>query len=287
MRKGRVTSIEDSLASDLSRAREQSGIGAIKFVTLGKRMNLIEVPKRHGSNGSIPSHISELPLMAIHLTVYRKSLLNRCLDRFILSMDTWSCAVECVAQLDAIISLAITSESPDMCRPCVVASDEPFIDVKQLRHGCIDLLDEEFIPNDVCLGAGARARAALLTGPNMGGKSTLLRQVCVAMMMAQVGCYLPAMSARLSPADRIFSRIGANDNIIGVYARGGERRRTHKTTRAQHTRWHTTTRASPHYHACHSHRHQPRMCGQVDSPHSWWSCWRRQMCCLMQPSIPW
>lgn len=54
----------------------------------------------------------------------------------------------------------------------------------------------------------------LLTGPNMGGKSTILRQTCIAVIMAQMGCYVPAKSARLSPVDRIFTRIGANDNIM-------------------------------------------------------------------------
>lgn len=94
----------------------------------------------------------------------------------------------------------------------------------ELRHPCIttDRL-ASFIPNDVRLGmvgeqqeGGNKAdeRIVLLTGPNMGGKSTLLRQTCLAIIMAQVGCYVPARSCVLSPVDRIFTRLGANDNII-------------------------------------------------------------------------
>jgi DNA mismatch repair protein MSH6 len=71
----------------------------------------------------------------------------------------------------------------------------------------------QFIPNDLMLGDDGHSMI-LLTGPNMGGKSTLLRQTCVAVIMAQLGCYIPAKKLRLTPFDRIFTRIGANDNIM-------------------------------------------------------------------------
>jgi len=83
-----------------------------------------------------------------------------------------------------------------------------------MRHPCIsNLHSTEFIPNDTFLG-GEYPRIILLTGPNMGGKSTLLRQNCIAVIMAQVGCYVPAESFRLTATDRIFTRIGANDYIM-------------------------------------------------------------------------
>ncbi|CAG8856861.1 22827_t:CDS:2, partial [Gigaspora margarita] len=71
----------------------------------------------------------------------------------------------------------------------------------------------DFIPNDTFLG-GDQPNMILLTGPNMGGKSTLLRQNCVAIIMAQLGCYVPAKHCRMTPFDRIYTRIGANDNIL-------------------------------------------------------------------------
>lgn len=72
----------------------------------------------------------------------------------------------------------------------------------------------DFIPNDTTLGGDDDATMILLTGPNMGGKSTLLRQTCIAVIMSQIGSYVPAEKCRLTPVDRIFTRIGANDNIL-------------------------------------------------------------------------
>ena len=71
-----------------------------------------------------------------------------------------------------------------------------------------------FIPNDTTIGGEDIPNMILLTGPNMGGKSTLLRQTCLAVIMAQLGCYVTAKSCVLSAFDRIFTRIGANDNIL-------------------------------------------------------------------------
>jgi DNA mismatch repair protein MSH6 len=74
-------------------------------------------------------------------------------------------------------------------------------------------VSSDYIPNDTMLG-GSDAQLILLTGPNMGGKSTLLRQTCIAIIMAQLGCWVPAQECVLTPFDRIFTRIGANDNIL-------------------------------------------------------------------------
>ncbi|ORY49140.1 hypothetical protein BCR33DRAFT_753229 [Rhizoclosmatium globosum] len=88
-------------------------------------------------------------------------------------------------------------------------------DEHYLRHPCIHTESgKEFIPNDTVLGGEGGSTMILLTGPNMGGKSTLLRQTCIAVIMAQLGCYVPAATCRLTPFERIFTRIGAHDNIL-------------------------------------------------------------------------
>jgi DNA mismatch repair protein MSH6 len=125
-----------------------------------------------------------------------------------------------LAELDCLLSLARCSAglSEPKCRPVFVEpahQHEPgVLEMEDLRHPCIPPEREaSFIPNTVNLGS-AEGRMIILTGPNMGGKSTLLRQTCLATVMAQIGCWVPAASCRLSPVDRIFTRLGANDNIL-------------------------------------------------------------------------
>lgn len=89
--------------------------------------------------------------------------------------------------------------------------------MEEARHPCISKEKESsFIPNDIVLGDPYtdQSKVTILTGPNMGGKSTLLRQTCLNVIMAQIGCFVPAKSCTLSPVDRIFTRLGANDNIF-------------------------------------------------------------------------
>lgn len=116
-----------------------------------------------------------------------------------------------VAELDCLMSLAKASADLDepKCRPEFVEADQAFVDFEQLRHPSM-CLRADFIANDVQLG-GVQPRTILLTGPNMAGKSTLLRMSALGVIMAQLGCYVPASKARLAPIDRIQTRMGAYD----------------------------------------------------------------------------
>lgn len=128
-----------------------------------------------------------------------------------------------IAELDVLINLAIASdyyEGPT-CRPSFVGTlctnEAPYIYAKSLGHPVLrsDTLGKSaFVPNDITIGGPDQASFILLTGPNMGGKSTLLRQVCLAVILAQVGADVPSESFELSPVDRIFVRMGARDNIM-------------------------------------------------------------------------
>ena len=119
-----------------------------------------------------------------------------------------------VAELDCLVSLAMASHNLDTpkCRPEFIDSPQAFIDFQDLRHPSM-CLRSDFIPNDVQLG-GDQARMTLLTGPNMAGKSTLLRMTAAGIIMAQMGCYVPASRARLSSVDRIQTRMGAYDSQL-------------------------------------------------------------------------
>lgn len=121
-----------------------------------------------------------------------------------------------IAELDCLISLAIASHNLDepKCRPTFVEADHAFVDFEELRHPSM-CLRSDFIANDVKLGGPPdepQPRTVLLTGPNMAGKSTLLRMTAAGIIMAQMGCFVPAAKARLAPIDKIQTRMGAYDS---------------------------------------------------------------------------
>lgn len=113
--------------------------------------------------------------------------------------------------LDALVSLALTARGAGWTRPAL--DDEPILEVEAGRHPVVEALrrSEPFVPNDASLGPAARL--VVLTGPNMGGKSTYLRQNALIVLLAHVGSFVPAASARVGLCDRIFTRVGASDSL--------------------------------------------------------------------------
>ena len=137
--------------------------------------------------------------------------MRRLFKQFDESRDRWSCAVKCVATLDALLSLAKASREPGYCRAVLLEGDGPAS--LQIEAGAHPCLGGDVVPNDMAVG-GAAPHLLLLSGPNMGGKSTLLRQACVAAILAQVGCFVKAKRCTLHPVDRVFTRLGASDKIL-------------------------------------------------------------------------
>ena len=117
-----------------------------------------------------------------------------------------------LATLDVLCSLGETARLFHYCRPKLDESLRLFL--KDARHPVLDqnLADEKFVPNDTDLD-GEKLRLALITGPNMAGKSTYIRQVALIVLMAQIGSFVPAASAEIGLVDRIFTRVGANDDL--------------------------------------------------------------------------
>ena len=118
-----------------------------------------------------------------------------------------------IAHLDCLLSFAKVSESNRYVRP--VIDDSDVIDIKQGRHPVIETqlpIGEKYVPNDVELDTG-KDQIMMITGPNMAGKSALLRQTALIVLLAQMGCFVPAESARVGLVDKIFTRVGASDNI--------------------------------------------------------------------------
>ena len=118
-----------------------------------------------------------------------------------------------IAHLDCLLSAAKTAEENHYVRPVIDASD--VIEIKQGRHPVIETqlpLGEHYVPNDIYLDS-EHQQIIIITGPNMAGKSALLRQTALIVLLAQIGCFVPAESAKIGLVDKIFTRVGASDNI--------------------------------------------------------------------------
>ena len=121
-------------------------------------------------------------------------------------------AASLIAQLDTLCALAETAAQHNYCRPTV--DESGMIQIHDGRHPVVEKMrgDAFFVPNDTHMGA-KDDRVSIITGPNMAGKSTYMRQVALIVLMAQIGSFVPAQSAHIGVVDRIFTRIGASDDL--------------------------------------------------------------------------
>ena len=139
-----------------------------------------------------------------------KLLYDELLDRLQEFLEPLQSCAEALAALDVIANFAECANSLDYQQPELGA--EPGICIREGRHPVLErVLDEPFVPNDLVLDE--QQRMLIITGPNMGGKSTYMRQIALIVLMAHIGSYVPAKHARMGPIDRIFTRIGAADDI--------------------------------------------------------------------------
>jgi len=231
-----IESIREELDQLLRTWRKELGSSAVCFRDNGKEIMQLEVPVKVAKK--VPSdwnqmsatqavkryYFPELRALVRRLQEAQethsqivKEVAGRFYARFDENYEIWLAAVKLVAQLDCLISLAKASASMGQpaCRPQFVDEERSVMDFKDLRHPCLLDKVDNFIPNDIELG-GDTANITLLTGANAAGKSTVLRMTCVAVILAQIGCYVPCKSARLTPVDRIMSRLGAQDHIFAA-----------------------------------------------------------------------
>ncbi|KAL2556591.1 DNA mismatch repair protein MSH6 [Forsythia ovata] len=241
-----IRDIESNLKKHLKEQRKLLGDASINYVTVGKDSYLLEVPEslchsisqeyelRSSKKGFfrywtpvIKNLIGKLSQAESEKESKLKTILQRLIGKFCEHHNKWRQLISTISELDVLISLSIASEYYEgpMCRPIispVSSPDEvPCLIAKNLGHPVLrsDTLGKgTFVTNDVSLGGSAEANFILLTGPNMGGKSTLLRQVCLAVILAQIGADVPAERFELSPVDRIFVRMGAKDQIMAGHS---------------------------------------------------------------------
>jgi DNA mismatch repair protein MutS len=141
-----------------------------------------------------------------------KELYDALLDRLTMSLRALQQTAAALAELDVLQCFAERSVTLNCTQPELV--DHPMLFIQQGRHPVVERASREpFIPNDLCFDDSRRM--LIITGPNMGGKSTYMRQTALIVILAHIGCFVPAERAMLGPIDRIFTRIGASDDLAG------------------------------------------------------------------------
>lgn len=242
----KIRELEKELEDVLRTYKKQLKCSTVQYKDSGKEIYLIEVPvsatkyvpsnwmqmsasknfKRYYSDDVRQLARSVAEAREIHKTL-EEDLKNRLCRKFDSRYEaSWLPTVHTISKIDCLLALVRTSESLGFpsCRPELVdekdsktgVAQNGFLKFKALRHPCFNLgatNSREFIPNDVELGKDF-PQIGLLTGANAAGKSTILRMTCIAVIMAQMGCYVPSEFALMTPMDKIMTRLGANDNIM-------------------------------------------------------------------------
>jgi DNA mismatch repair protein MutS len=141
-----------------------------------------------------------------------KQLYDELLDRLIGRLAELQITAAALAALDVLSNLAERAIALRYSAPAL--TDDPVVEISEGRHCVVErFIDGPFVPNDLALDS--KRRLLVITGPNMGGKSTFMRQTALIVILARIGSYVPASSARIGPIDRVFTRIGASDDLAG------------------------------------------------------------------------
>ena len=222
----------DAFLAELeARERARSGIPQLKLAFNRVSGFYIEIPRAHAGNVP-PDYLrrqtvksaerfitpelkgfEDKVLGARDLALAReKGLYEALLGELTHSLPALQRTAAAIAASDALGSLAQRADTLQWTRPQLV--DEPCLDIRGGRHPVVErFAPQAFVPNDV--GFDDSRRMFVITGPNMGGKSTFMRQVALIALLAHIGSFVPAQSAMLGPLDRIFTRIGAADDLAG------------------------------------------------------------------------
>ena len=231
----RLSANADSFLLELeAREREATGIAALKVGYNRVHGYYIELGKAHAAR--VPAHYTrrqtlanaeryiteelkrfeDQVLSARERALARERLLyEQLLDALNEHLESLKRCAAALAELDVLAGLAERAQALDWSRPELV--DAPCIEIERGRHPVVEAVrDEPFEPNDLHLDGGpggAGPRMLVITGPNMGGKSTYMRQVALIVLLAYIGSFVPAARARIGPVDRILTRIGAGDDL--------------------------------------------------------------------------
>lgn len=214
-----------------AREKERTGLNNLKvgynrvhgyFIELPSRqaeqvpMDYIRRQTLKGSERFITAELKEFEDKALsaksRALALEKQLYDELIERLIGELGDLQLSAMALAELDVLVNLASRALDLDLCRPEFV--EQAALHIEQGRHPVVEqVLTTPFVANDVELHDDRRM--LVITGPNMGGKSTYMRQTALIVLLAHIGSYVPASACRLSPVDRIFTRIGSSDDLAG------------------------------------------------------------------------
>jgi DNA mismatch repair protein MutS len=223
----------DTIAAIETRERERTGIGSLKIKYNNVFGYYIEVTRAQLAHAEIPAEYTRKQTVANaerfvtpELSDYESKILsaderrvaleleifNRLRDEVAAQSQRLLALAGQVAAVDALAALAEVAHRNGYCRPTV--DESGVIDIEDGRHPVVERLAAAggFVPNDVRLDTDSD-QILIVTGPNMAGKSTLIRQVALSVVLAQMGSFVPARRARIGLCDRVFTRVGAGDNL--------------------------------------------------------------------------
>ncbi|CAN9401263.1 unnamed protein product [Alternaria alternata] len=228
-----IASVEDDLNTHRKDAAAKLGKSQVVYVTVAGIEYLIEVKRKAPEEKKVPAswqqisatkttlrfHTPEVKRMLQERDQYKESLAAACEKAYIGLLEDISSKYQqlrdCVASLatlDALLSLATLANQPGYVKPTF--TDDIELNITGGRHPMVEqLLLENYVPNDLSLSHNS-TRALLITGPNMGGKSSYVRSAALIAIMGQIGSYVPATEARLGMLDAVFTRMGAFDNML-------------------------------------------------------------------------
>ncbi|KAI9138937.1 muts domain V-domain-containing protein [Paraphysoderma sedebokerense] len=226
--KRKLSDLEMEMHRHLLDVRKEIRNSGVEFRTVSGISHLIELPHKH----AIPKSwikISATKSLARYHTPFVVAKLKeveqsrerleieagRIYDEFLnhISSTSYSSlrnSITNLAILDCLYSLAIVAKLPGYIKPEIV--DGQSIELQESRHPVLECLVDDYVGNDIALNANG-TRAVIMTGPNMSGKSSLIRQVALNVIMTQIGSYVPASKARMGIFDSVYTRMGASDNI--------------------------------------------------------------------------
>jgi DNA mismatch repair protein MutS len=226
--RGIQTNCGDFLLELEARERARTGINTLKVeynrvhgfyieVSIAQSVNVPDDYRRRQTLKNAERYITpelktfeDKALSADDRALAREKLLyEQLLDALAPSIPQLQAIAAAIAELDVLATFAERAATLNFCAPQF--SNDARIDIKQGRHPVVEAQVDTFTPNDTTLNDARRT--LLITGPNMGGKSTYMRQVAIIALLAHVGCFVPAQAAVLGEIDQIFTRIGASDDL--------------------------------------------------------------------------